>query len=282
MSGLTNNQAVRAEAKLYEENGKKAHDLLQKLKPDIVGIQEIDFNSKRSYYTDQIDPIRGETFGWAATAINWDKRYVPFPYWPISVHFGEMLSGQAILSRYPIIETQRWVLEKPAGRPFYYNAFYLDRLAQVAKVTIENRELIIINIHLEAFHMETRKNQAKEVLKIYQSYKDLPVLLIGDFNSLPPQATIKSDFKDEPEANFNSDTTMLSFLETPGLTEACPFGDYKKDETATFTFPSDEPTRRLDYIFYNDKLKRVSWRVVKEAGSTSDHLPVVMEFQFKE
>jgi hypothetical protein len=71
-----------------------------------------------------------------AIAINWDKRYVPFPYWPITQQFGRTLSGQSILSRFPIQNHERHVLDRVAGNNWIYNAFYLDRLAQVAEIVV--------------------------------------------------------------------------------------------------------------------------------------------------
>ena len=52
-----------------------------------------------------------------AYAVNWDKRYVPFPYWPPVVHFGEMLSGQGVLSKFPILMNKKIVLQKPEENP---------------------------------------------------------------------------------------------------------------------------------------------------------------------
>ena len=47
-----------------------------------------------------------------AIAISWDKNYVPFPYWPPTAQFGKILSGQSIISRSPIQQNNRIVLEK--------------------------------------------------------------------------------------------------------------------------------------------------------------------------
>lgn len=41
-----------------------------------------------------------------------------------------------------------------------------------------------------------------------------------------------------------------------------------------FTYPSDKPEMRLDYIFYSDHFEMLESRVVTEVGTVSDHLPV--------
>jgi endonuclease/exonuclease/phosphatase family metal-dependent hydrolase len=274
LSGMTNNQPVRRPHKaFFEKNMKTFLQLLNDNQPGFIALQEIDFYSHRSHYVNQLKTIaQNAGYPYAAKAVNWDKRYVPFPYWPPSGHFGRMLSGQAVLSRYPILDTQRIVLQKPATNPFYYNAFYLHRLVQAAKIKIDNRCLIILNAHLEAWCRETREKQANVVLDIYRSYKDkYPVLLMGDFNSTPPTAPQKRNFPDEPQTDFSPDKTIETFLEEKSL---------KAAELINLTFPAGKPTRKLDYIFYNHE-KITLIEVSRPDIDSSDHLPLVMTFALK-
>ena len=271
LSGMTNNLAVEHSEDLYTKNLKDAINLFSTLKPDIVGFQEIDFNSSRSFNVDQLKEISQACgFEHAAMAVNWDKKYVPFPYGLPNVHFGKILSGQAISSKHTITENKSNKLEKVASNPFYYNAFYLDRLAQIAKIEINGKVVIVINVHLEAFVTETRENQARALLEMYRGYaKDFPVLLIGDFNSRPPYAS-------EPTEN---DKTIGLFFEEASLRSAIGEATYLANESDFFTFDSGNPIEKIDFIFYNfDKIKPVSARVVKEAGEISDHLPVMFKF----
>lgn len=274
LSGMTNNLPVTREKTLFDKNMSAVLALLNNLKPDILAFQEIDFNAKRSYYVNQFQTI-GENAGYSygASAVNWDKRYVPFPYWPPSIHFGKVVSGQAVLSTWPILTTERKVLQKRKDKPFYYNAFYLQRLVQITKIQTVEKELVLLNLHLEALDRETREVQAHTVLDIYRSYKDdYPVLIVGDFNSVPPTAEQKKDFKDEPETDFTGDETISLFLQEKSLQAA---------ELSKFTFPSDKPTRKLDYIFYNHaKIELIKIYTVEM--NSSDHLPLIMEFSFKD
>lgn len=270
LSGMFNNLPVKTGKSLFENNMKEFLELVKKIQPDVIGFQEIDFNSRRSFYINQLETIAENAgYKYGAVAINWDKRYVPFPYWPPSVHFGKMLSGQAVLSRRPILSTKRVVLEKPANTPFYYNAFYLDRLVQMVKIQIKERVLIVLNVHLEAFDGETREKQVKVVLNIYRSYKDdYPVLLMGDFNCAPPNAPQKKNFVDEPETDFSNEKTIQLLLGENSL---------KAADLMTFTFPTDNPTHKLDYIFYNHEKMTLINAFVPQIDS-SDHLPVVIAF----
>jgi endonuclease/exonuclease/phosphatase family metal-dependent hydrolase len=276
LSGMANSLPIRPPKTLFEKNMETFLNHLQKDPPHIIGFQEIDYHSHRSYYVDHLKAI-AQHIGYphAAMAVNWDKRYVPFPYWPPAAHFGPTLSGQAVLSRMPILETERIVLPKPTNKPFYYNHFYLDRLIQIVKIKLNAHTLIVLNVHLEAYHVETREIQAKQLLDVYRSYKDkYPVLLIGDFNCVPPDAPKKKDFIDEPEADFSGDKTITFFLNEPGLKPAYLL------KHQGLTFPSGKPTRKLDYIFYtHETIELIDTHLI--AIDSSDHLPLIMRFSFK-
>jgi len=278
LSGMTNNLAVRPEREFYADNLRRAEELMVAIDADVVGFQEIDYGSQRSYYQQQMDAMaEAGQYAFGVQGVNWDRNYVPFPYWPPSVHFKRMLSGQAVLSKYPVEESQRIVLEKPKNAPFYYNAFYLDRLVQVAQIDI-GRSIVVLNVHLEAFDSETRETQARILVDIYQEFAEkYPVILMGDFNAPPPYATEPA--KDEA-GNVTGEKTIDLFLEA-GLQDAIAEVAYMADEQGNFTFPSGAPEVKLDYIFYDpDVLTPIEGRVVTEAGDISDHLPVLMTFAF--
>ncbi|MBK6266376.1 endonuclease/exonuclease/phosphatase family protein [Marivirga sp. S37H4] len=274
LSGMTNNLAVERTEDLFLKNLKRSRKILRKHQPDFIGFQEIDFGSDRSYDYHQLNRIANPLkYPMGAMAVNWDKSYVPFPYWPIEHHFGRMLSGQAVLSKAQVLSNELIVLDPPVNAPFYYKAFYLDRLIQIVKVEVQEKELIIMNVHLEAFDRETREQQAEYLLQVFEQYtKDYPVLLIGDFNSRPVYAT---DI-DEPEK-----TTQL-FMDQENIGEAISKEDYLSNESKYFTFDTADPYERLDYIFYNkDKIEKIEGDVLREAGDISDHLPVWMSFRLK-
>ena len=271
LSGLTNNQAVSTEQKLFDDNLKTVVHALKPLNADFIGFQEIDLASKRSYNVNQVLELAEQlSFKQGAIAINWDKNYVPFPYFPFSAHFGKILSGQAVLSRYPITENKRIVLDKVESKPFFYNALYLDRVAQVTQIKVNNRPIILINVHLEAFDAPTRRKQTEYLKKLLSEYVDeYPVLLIGDFNSTVPPI---------PE---NPQPTIDILLKTPSIKSALPPSALNNPQIATF--PSDKPQYKLDYIFYTPKnIQVIEWRIVDEVKQASDHLPVMVKFRFKD
>ncbi len=260
LSGMTNNLAVDRTKSLFDENLNKTKQVFKTIDPDIIALQEIDYDSQRSFHINQQTALSSLGFRYAAQAVNWDVRYLPFPYWPISSHFGKTYSGQSILSKFNLDQHEVTVLSKPDDMPFWRSAFYLDRLAQVATLSIKGQEVKVINVHLEAFDQEARKKQTNEVIDIYQHFAGTyPTLLIGDFNS---------------DMSMN-DATVNKLLVPSNIA-------YAVVDTSKKTYPSDTSLERLDYIFYNtDFIEKVDARIVTEIEEASDHLPVLMRFKLK-
>ena len=262
LSGMTNNRAIAKPKELFDTNLQKVLIETKKVNPDIIAFQEIDYNSSRSYTINQQNKIAELGFKYDAKAVNWDETYVPFPYWPVTMHFGKVVSGQSIISKYPLKEHKRIVLERVADAPFYRDAFYIERLAQIVKVVLNGQEVVIINVHLEAFDKQTRENQFNEVLGIFNIYKETyPTILLGDFNSRArdKDAVIQKMFAltDVGNAAFN--------IENP-----------------TNTFDTKNPFERIDYIFYTkNSIEYISGKVLTEFQQASDHLPVAMSFRLK-
>jgi endonuclease/exonuclease/phosphatase family metal-dependent hydrolase len=247
LSGMTNNEPVVRPDSLFGANMDQAVRFLREARPDIVGLQEIDFGGARVGHVHQLDTLATRLgYPAAAQAVNWDERYLPFPYGRPAVHFGRTLSGQAVLSRLPIQRHTRNVLPRPP-QPFYRAIFYLDRLAQVAVVDIGGRPLALINVHLEAFHVGTREEQARIVNALHRRLDraGIPTLLLGDFNS-----SLEADTSRRSGQSAAADTTMRSLLEDTDLRPAVAA---MPGDTARATYPADAPTHRIDYIFYSPR-----------------------------
>jgi len=261
LSGMTNNKAIAKPKDLFDKNLEKVKKEFRLFNSDFIAFQEIDYASARSYKVNQQNEIAELGYNFLAQAINWDETYVPFPYWPPSMHFGRMLSGQSILSKYPLKNHQRIVLERVKNNPFYRDALYLERLAQVVTVTIENKDLIIINVHLESYDKPTRERQLDVVIDLFNKYKnDYPTILLGDFNS---------DIEYENPA-INKILTLDNI------------GNAAFESTYDFSFSSANPFKRIDYIFYSkNSVELIESRVLKQFGEASDHLPIEMKFRLK-
>ncbi len=258
----------------YEE---KLNQLVHEIKasnPDVICLQEIDFESHRSFDLNQAQYLaKKASYPYVAEAVSWDANYIPFPYWPLSRNFGRMKSGGAILSKYPILSNEVTLLAKPLSNPWWYNLFYLHRYFQRVEFELGDKKVSLINLHLEAFDKTDRKSQ---ILALVEKVKQEKIqLVVGDFNMLPSSANKKARFKDS-EDDYENDPSYAEMLKS-GLSEVIPDNIYALDEMRYFTFPSNHPDRRLDYIFFENGLKMIKAEVLPSA--LSDHLPLKASLQ---
>ncbi len=265
LSGMTNNKPVPSNPALYAANLNKAVALIQSADPDIIGFQEIDFGAERSIGVQQLDTLAQRLdYPAAAQAVNWDVRYLPFPYGAPSVHYGQTVSGQAILSRFPIADHRRLVLGE-TSRPYLSRVFYLDRLAQVADLVIGQDTLSVVNVHLEAFEKPVRLTQAEEVRDLLAELVATghPVMLIGDFNAVP---------------DATDDATLDRVTQDLPFERAVPSSS---DADALATYPGDAPTRLIDHIFYTPAFMRALDTGISCGANPdppSDHCAVMTTF----
>jgi endonuclease/exonuclease/phosphatase family metal-dependent hydrolase len=243
------------------------------LDADLAFLQEVDLASSRSHDIDQGRYLAEKaSYPFASCVTTWEKNYVPFPYWPPSRHYGAMKSGQCLLSRFPITASTRHRLPQPASNPWWRNAFYLHRALDHAKIKVGDTTFDVINVHLEAFDADNRMDHAQRLANLIgqggQGGIDKRRLIVaGDFNAPPPEATHRKGFVDEPEADFTGDATIALVRNVDGLTQTLI-------DESVFTFPADLPSRRLDYLFIGAGLSVLETRVVTAPGPWSDHLPV--------
>jgi endonuclease/exonuclease/phosphatase family metal-dependent hydrolase len=140
---------------------------------------------------------------------------------------------------------------------------------------IAGGEWNVFNVHLEAYHVGTRMDHARRLAALVGALPDKTrVLVAGDFNAPPPEATRKKGFVDEPEADFSHDDTV-AIARGMGLEEVLP-------DPAVLTYPADAPTRRLDDVFFGTALRKLDARVLTAPpGPWSDHLPIYARFRIQ-
>jgi len=267
LSGMINNLPIERTKELFEKNYETAKTLLENENADIIAFQEIDYEANRSFYVDQyLELAKDLKYPYGAKSINWDMNYVPFPYFPISMNFGKIISGQAILSNFPILSTKAFKFDKPESNPFYYNQFYIDRLLQITEIDL-GKMLTVINVHLEAYKKNAREAQMRVFIDEVKNYFDgRPVIVLGDFNS-------RLDAEDE--------STLKLFLDAFPVHEATidSNGNYP---TTIGTYSTENPTKKIDHIFFTyESIELIDWRIPLTNVSASDHLPLIMRLKLK-
>lgn len=174
---------------------------------------------------------------------------------------GYIEQGNQTLSKHPIIE---------ASNNFYYNNYTygfdatnfrtddLCRAVQIGTIDINGKLVRIINVHgiwnKDRIGNERTIHQSNFIIKTALE-KDLPTIIVGDFNLSPESESIK--LINEKFTNlinvYNIKSTRPSFDD--GL---------------------DVGNNVVDYIFVNDKIKVNDFKVPNV--DVSDHLPLLLDF----
>ncbi len=137
----------------------RAAAVINRLKPDLVALQEIDSATTRTDRVDQAQRL-GKLTGMTAVF----GGFMPYR---------EGQYGMALLSRYPMVDATNHRL--PDGRE--------PRSVLAATIDVAGMQVVIAGIHLYATEDE-RLSQARRVTEIFRDTPG-PVLLVGDFNSEP-------------------------------------------------------------------------------------------------
>ncbi|MBQ9902018.1 MAG: endonuclease/exonuclease/phosphatase family protein [Clostridia bacterium] len=153
--------------------------------PDIFCLQEIDRHSKRSYHYDEFvsfqDDFKGDTYQ-NSFACNFKTGFVPVPLYNPT---GNVEAGISTFSKFQIASSTRVQLPIPFSWPVSMVNLKRCLLITRSPVMHSDKELVIINLHLEAYDDgEGKAKQLKLLMGIMQeeSEKGNYVVACGDFN----------------------------------------------------------------------------------------------------
>lgn len=209
--------------------------------PDIVALQELDLGRRRSRAEDQAAIIAAE--------LGLQAVFCP------TVTVGGEHYGHALLSRWPI-EVMKRALLPHDPRSWWPES----RAAMWVRVQLNERTIHVITTHLGLGARE-RVAQMKALLGpdwIGGIPADEPVILCGDFNSLPRSAPYK--------------------LATGRLHD---IQRRQKGRRPRSTFTSARPVVRLDHIFISPHFETLAVTVPRNdlTRVASDHLPLLAELR---
>ena len=130
---------------------------------DIVALQEVDVNTKRSGKINEAEILA--------------KELNMYLYFSKAIDFDGGDYGLAILSKYPLTATKFYKLSMEA------DAKAEPRILQTVIVNIPNQKpFVFANTHLDVLNTGNRVLQAQQIVNIAQNYK-LPFILAGDWNA---------------------------------------------------------------------------------------------------
>ena len=163
-------------------------DILKAENADIYLLQEVDVSSKRSFGINEVEHYSAELGLDSMYAANFKSFYVPYP---IPSTIGSVNSGLVTFTGNAVTEASRVQLPVPFSWPI--RCFNLKRCLLVSRMPIEGtgKELVVINLHLEAYDDgEGKTAQTKMLYDILaEEYaKGNYVIAGGDFNQTFPGA----------------------------------------------------------------------------------------------
>ncbi|HCU25888.1 MAG TPA: hypothetical protein DF383_12795 [Deltaproteobacteria bacterium] len=265
-AGKKNNRPEVLSREEVERNLAAMARELRSQNADLIFLQELDFDSQRSFGIDQFRYLADKVaLPYAAYVLTWNKKYVAWPYWPPQTHFGRVVSGQAVFSRFPILSQQLIYFEKPAENPFWYNWFYLDHIVQHLWLKIGDREASVYNLHLEAFSTATRREQLEKIGKLIKADPAAIRIAAGDYNLA---SHIEAGRKDNER---DTEDLLPKFAAVTGLSNA-------EGKRIFYSMPSWNAYKKIDHIFFSPGLKLLDSGNL--AGiEASDHLAVWAKFK---
>ena len=273
-------------------------DSINNIQPDILLLQEVDVESKRSGYVDQVRWFLDNTyFNYGAYASMWQAQFIP------SDGLGRVDAGNAILSRWEITEAERIQLPLRTDQDGLTQYFYLRRNILKTRIDVPNHDFYAVCTHTTAFATDDTKQ--KHIEMFYETITSIDTNAVfiagGDLNSVPPESTTDycmSDIcsgesfhqaGDDPEHkegsyfyNFVGEPNLIQpfytyFNSAIGVVDASlesnfTHSPWNTDEESENYTDSDYWDRKLDYLFSNQPLKE--GKTHQNQHQLSDHAPV--------
>jgi len=206
---------------------------IRSLDADICGLNEIRGEGTWDDYTDQIDEI-ADCIGYNRYFAEAFKVADENPY------------GNGIVSRLSLIETETVPIPTPESKEGVY---YEPRCILRAVIEDNERRICVLVCHM-GLSDEERASAVNTICDLLDSLT-VPVILMGDFNTVPNDKVLKPLFE------RLSDT------------------DSYAEESGKLTYATYNPEMKIDYILFRG-LKCKTARVVDKV--LSDHFPVIADF----
>lgn len=258
----------------FTANLDKFIDLVRAQDANVVLLQEVDLDSKRSWYMDQLQYVMDRLgWGYAAPVVDWDM------FFPLR-NERKITKATVVISKFPIVSNEYTQTScKPNFENQLLNIFYYPLLwkstIQRVELEIGKKRVAVYNVHLCVWNRAARVVQGEYLARwINAESSAVDYVIGGDFNF---QAYIRGTPK--PEKDLTQPPFINQFRESiSGLSEILSTnGESAEELHNNFTFA--ERRHRYDFLFYSQGLNFEDAKVVKDIDA-SDHYPVYGAFSF--
>ena len=262
-------------------------DTFVKNPSDIIFMQEIDINSKRSYHINEVEELKSTVNKKSAFAYNFRCPYVPIPFPMI----GQVNSGLATLHNFEIENACRLALPVPFKWPVSIanlkRGLLVERLPVYENNEKNGKYLVLINAHLEAYDSgEGKIAQTKMLMNILTSEfeKGNYVIAGGDFNQSFPGSTRFGKIweKDWQPVNLELSSKFIEQGWSVVYDDTNPTcRSLSKPYTGSQAENREWQYYVLDGFLISPNVKNISVNVIDENFENSDHNPVLFKFMLK-
>lgn len=253
-------------------------ELVKSENPDFILLQEVDIPCYRSQYVDQKSIFME---GFPSYSSSFAKNYhCSFVALPITDPMGFGESGILALSRFKMESSLRRQL--PISTSFVSKFTDLDRCINIIRYKVNDKELVMINVHLSAYDSGGvfRKEQIKLLNDILKEEHDLGnyVIVGGDFNQDIANTIGKFEGKQlrpdwVQEISESELTSGYSFAADDSI-GSCRAAEIPYEEGVNYLVT-------VDGYIVSDNIHVISIKNIDNKFLYSDHLPAVMKFKLK-
>ncbi|MCM1989725.1 endonuclease/exonuclease/phosphatase family protein [Oceanirhabdus seepicola] len=266
------------EKSTVEKNIKHIIEQINNIDSNILLLQEVDSDSKRSRYMDQTQMIRNTVEKMdSVSAYTHKSGYVPIP---LKEPMGKIESSIMTFSKFNIEESKRYKL--PDNIKWPTKAFKHDRAMLESVILTENgKKLVVLNIHLSAFDekAKVRREQLEFINEHIESHlnKGDYIIIGGDFNLIFNSENITFNSKEKKPERFEY------FPEEVLLNQTKLIFDESAPTARSLSRPYDENSFKavVDGFIISNNIDVIQVKNLEYDFKYSDHNPVVMKFKLK-
>ena len=271
---------IRASKADIDQTFDQVAQLIIEQNPDVILLQELHDNAKRTDYEDQLQRLLSmlpteynnysETFYWQAS-------FVPLPQ-----IMGSVGMKLAVISKYKLGDALRHQLAAIKTDPVSDQFNFRRAIQEVSLPILGGNKLTLMNTHFDAFAQgsDTMQQQVSYLQQLLsdKNANEESWIIAGDFNLLPPgqyenmDATARTYY--QPDSEFARIYDQFNVI--PSIEQAN--GADAKDWFTHFPNRSEvsAPDRTIDYFVYSDHMLVNDAKVLQQnTWDISDHLPMI-------
>ena len=265
-----------------DANLKNIADVLKAENADLYLIQEVDFDSTRSYHVDEREYLIFDGMD-RVFAQNWDS---PYLFYPITEPHGSAKTGILTLSSFDITSAKRVELPVETGM---MKIIDLDRCYSKSRIPVEKNgewkgELVLYNFHLSAYTSDgtIATDQLQKLLADMENEYALGNYCIagGDFNKDILGDSSKYFGKSDIEYTW-AQPIPDGLLDAHGITLVAPLDEsapVPSCRNADGPYHKGQYVLTIDGFLVTDNVAASSSAVIDTGFEYSDHNPVTMTF----